>query len=279
MNWLIKLRILVYRAYFNSIGLLNKNASADQLIHLFSTPRSRVIRNKEVEILETAQSEHIVHKGEKIKLYAWGEGEKYILLCHGWESNAGSLGAYVEPLLSRGYKIISYDGPAHGASQGKKANLIAFKEIAEKIIAEIGLPHAAIGHSLGANVIIMLAYQQKIKIPKVVLISPFNQLRAIYLGFKDILKIPESIYGIMLDKSSERFNVDVRNLEFGKLGDDSELENILILHDKDDKITPFSHSATMDKRWEKAVLETIEGSGHYKILWNEQAIDRALKFI
>lgn len=276
---ILKFRILLLRLYYNSIGILRKESSANELLRLFSTPRSRVIRQKEIEILEKASTEEMDFEGQKIKLYQWGTGDQYILLCHGWESNAGSLGAYVEPLRNAGYSLISYDGPAHGESEGSQTNLIDFKKIAMRIIENKGMPDAAIGHSLGANMIILLSYEEQLRIPKVVLISPFNQLRAIYLGFKDILRIPESIYSIMLDKVSKRFNYNVREMEFGKVGQDSPLENILIMHDKKDRITPFSHSHSMDRRWENAELKEIEGSGHYKILWNENSLKAGLEFL
>lgn len=276
---LLKIRIVLLRLYYNSFGLLVKDKSAEELIQLFTTPRSRVIRQKEVEILSNAKRSELLHKGEKVILYSWGEGEKYVLLCHGWESNAGSLGAFVQPLTERGYQVIAYDSLAHGESEGKHANMVVFKEIASTLLKEKGVPEIAIGHSLGANVIILLAKEERLKIPNVILISPFNQIRAVFLGFKSIVKIPDSIYSIMLDKISDRFNYNIREMEFGKVGHDSELENILIMHDKGDKITPFSHSATMAKRWERAQLEEIEGSGHYKILWNENAIAKALEFI
>ncbi len=276
---LLKIRILFLRLYFNSIGLLNKDRSADKLIHLFTTPRARVSRKKEHEILDRSRKTHLKFDGKEVCLYEWGQGERVAMLFHGWESNAGSLGAYVEPLVSLGYHVLAYDSLAHGKSEGKQANMIVFKEIARKIIQEKGIPEIAIGHSLGANVILLLASEEKLQIPKVVLISPFNQMKAIFLGFRSILKIPESIYSVMLDKASKRFNYNIREMEFGKVGANSPLNSVLIMHDKNDKITPFSHSANMSKRWGLAELKPIEGSGHYKILWNESALDTALNFI
>jgi len=275
----IKIRILFLRLYYNSFGLLRRNRSADELIQLFTTPRSRVIRRKETVVLENANTDQIVYKDQKVRLYQWGSGEEYVLLCHGWESNAGSLGAFVEPLVERGYTVIAYDSLAHGESEGKQSNMIVFKEIAKAIIEEKGKPKIAIGHSMGANVIVLLAKEEALDISKVILISPFNQLRAIFLGFKDILKIPEAIYSIMLDKVSDRFNYDVREMEFGLVGHESPLSNILIMHDRNDKITPFSHSHTMAKRWKKAKLMPIEGSGHYKILWYRDTLEHSFDFI
>ena len=275
----LKLRILFLRFYYNSLGLMRRQRSAEELINLFTTPRSRVIRQKETEVLEKATTDHIDFQGNKVKLYSWGSGDEYILLCHGWESNAGSLGAFVEPLVERGYKVIAYDSLAHGESEGRQSNMIIFKEIAKSIIRKLGKPKAAIGHSLGANVIVLLAKEEELDISKVILISPFNQLKAIFLGFKDILRIPGPIYSVMLDKVSERFNYNVREMEFGLVGHESPLQDILIMHDRDDKITPFSHSHTMAKRWKRAKLLPLEGSGHYKILWHQETLDRSFDFI
>jgi pimeloyl-ACP methyl ester carboxylesterase len=276
---LLKLRILLLRFYYNSFGLLRRQRSAEELIKLFTTPRSRVIRQKEIEILNNANTDLIDFQGHKVKLYEWGDGEEYILLCHGWESNAGSLGAFVEPLVKRGYRVVAYDSLAHGKSEGQQSNMIIFKEIAKSILDKLGKPKVAIGHSLGANVIVLLAKEEAIDIPKVILISPFNQLRAIFLGFKDILKIPEPIYSVMLDQVSYRFNYDVREMEFGIVGHESPLKDILIMHDRADKITPFSHSHTMAKRWKKAKLLPLEGSGHYKILWHPDTLEHSFRFI
>ena len=278
-SMLIKLRILLLRLYYQSFGLLRKQQSAEELITLFTTPRSRVIRKKEIEVLKKAASETIDFQGQKVKVYQWGAGEAYVLLCHGWESNAGSLGAFVEPLLERGYRVIAYDSLAHGESEGQQSNMVVFKEIAKHLIEKMGTPKMAIGHSMGANVILLLAHEESIALSKVILISPFNQLRAIFRGFKDILQIPDSIYSIMLDKVSHRFNYNVRKMEFGKVGEQSPLEEVLIMHDRDDKITPFSHSLTMAKRWKRAQLIPIEGSGHYKILWYGTTLQNGLEFL
>lgn len=256
-----------------------KERSANELIHLFSTPRARVSREKEEEILNNAEQTVLHFEGKEVKLYSWGKADRYVLLCHGWESNAGSLGAYVDPLCEMGFQVIAYDSLAHGKSEGSQSSLIVFKDIAKQIIEKKGVPEIAIGHSLGANVIILLSSEENLKIPKTILISPFNQMKAIFLGFKDILKIPDSIYGVMIEKASKRFNYNVREMEFGKVGESSPLEKILVLHDIDDKITPFSHSATMAKRWTKIDLQEVKGSGHYKILWDKTALQKGLEFI
>jgi hypothetical protein len=71
-----KLQIKLLQYYFNSFGLLNKKQSAKKLLKLFSTPRSRVIREKEVEVLKQAHQSTFRFEGEKIKTYSWGNGKQ-----------------------------------------------------------------------------------------------------------------------------------------------------------------------------------------------------------
>ena len=272
------LRILYYRIYFNSIGRIFPKSSAKILLDLFSTPRSRVIRKMEIEILNKAKVIDIKFNKSIVKLYQWGEGDKYILLSHGWESNAGSLGAFVNPFLEKGFKVISFDSPAHGSSEGTKANMLIFKELVYVIIEKFGLPEVTIGHSLGANVLILLSYQNNIEFKKTILISPFNQMNSIFKGFQNIVKFPNSLYNKMIDLAEERIDIQLRDLEFGELGNQTSLNEVLLMHDKGDKITPVSHSESMNQQWEKLKFIPIEGSGHYKILWNKEVIQNAVDF-
>src|SRR5690554_424897 len=157
MNIGASISIKALQLYFNTIGRIFENKAAKQLLRLFSTPRSKVIRKKEIEILAEAKQKTITIDGHQIATYQWGNGNKSALLCHGWESNAGSLGAFVPLLLKMGYKVISYDGPAHGKSGGESANLFEFTKVAYTINKQFGPATVFIGHSLGADVVMLLS--------------------------------------------------------------------------------------------------------------------------
>ena len=274
-----KLQIKLLQYYFNSLGLLWKKQSAKELLKLFSTPRSRVIREKEVEVLQKAKVEAILLDKERINIYQWGAGEKKVLLCHGWESNAGSLGAFVEPLNQLGYTVIAYDGPAHGSSEGKRASLLSFTEVANEVVNRFEGIEIAIGHSLGANVVMLLSENKKVPFKKTVLISPVNKIQTVFDGFKNIFKIPDEIHNEMIALINKQSNYEVNQLEFSQVAQRSAIEKALIMHDVDDKITAFWHSESLSKDWENAELFPIEGSGHYKILWHPKTLQKTLKFI
>lgn len=274
-----KLQIKLLQLYFNSVGLMFKKKSAKQLLKLFSTPRSRVIRDKEIDILKQAHQSTFRFEGERIKTYSWGNGSKLALLCHGWESNGGSLGAFVEPLIQAGFSVIAYDGPAHGSSEGKQASLLTFKSVASEVIQRYGQPEVAIGHSLGANVVMLLSQSEQIEFKKSILISPVNKIQTVFEGFQQIFKIPDAIHEEMLELINRRSNYQVNQLHFSQVAKESAILEALIMHDRDDQITAFWHSESLNDAWDKAKLVPIEGSGHYKILWHPKTLQSALQFI
>jgi pimeloyl-ACP methyl ester carboxylesterase len=60
------------------------------------------------------------HKGRHIAMWTWGARSKEapaVLLAHGWGGHAAQMRAFAFPLLQAGYRVITYDQPAHGVSE------------------------------------------------------------------------------------------------------------------------------------------------------------------
>ena len=271
--------VYFFRCYFSTLGLLFQTIASKQLVKLFSTPRKRVIKSREEEILATARKDSIEVGKENIRTYDWGNGEKVVMLFHGWESNAGSLGAFVEPLLEKGYKVISFDAPAHGKSQGRRANLIYFKKTAKAMIEKYGVPDIAIGHSLGANTIIMTSFEEDVIFRKTILIAPLNRLMSVFEEMKAILKLTDKLFGRFIDQFSLVSGYSLRPFYFHNYGKESKLRDVLLLHDENDRITSFSHAIEMAKNWNAIRLKKITGSGHYKILWSEEVLESVMQYV
>ena len=273
--------VLIYsfRFYFNTIGRVFQQIAAKQLIRLFSSPVNRIVRVKENEILQLANKEEIEVEGSRVNVYLWGEEGSIVMLFHGWQSNAGSLGAFVNPLLEKGFRVLAFDAPAHGKSGGKRANLIYFKKTAEKLLDQYGLPEIVIGHSLGANTIIVSAYEQQIAFNKVILISPLNRLMSVFEEMRALLWIPNSLFRRFVDSFGEWAGYPFWDFYFHDFAKKSPLKEVLILHDINDRVTSFSHAKEMKEKWQVPTLKGIEGSGHYKILWDSKVLGYVLDFI
>ena len=271
--------VKVFRVYFNSAAHFYPSASAKQLISLFSKPRVRVLRAREVEVLDKAEKSFLKFGKEEIKVYQWGEGEKLAMLFHGWESNAGSLGAFVDPLLEKGYRIIAFDAPAHGGSKGKYSNLVYFKKTANEMMHKYGIPNVAIGHSLGACAIIMCAYEDNLHFERTILLAPLNRLMSVFEEYQNILKIPEKLFQSFLSHFEDFAGYSFQSFYFHNYGKQTTLNKVLLFHDEEDKITNFSHALNFEQNWDAIQLEPIRETGHYRVLWDAGMITKSMDYI
>lgn len=69
---------------------------------------------------------------------------------HGWGGRAEQLGAFVAPLVSRGFRAITVDGPGHGASAGRRSSGVEIARGLADVVAQLGPARGVIAHSLGA---------------------------------------------------------------------------------------------------------------------------------
>ena len=270
--------IRVFRIYFNTAAHLFPSTSAKQLMNIFSKPRVRVLRTRELEMLNKAEKSFLKFGTEEIKVYEWAEGEKVAMLFHGWESNAGSLGAFIEPLVAKGYRVVAFDAPAHGGSKGKKSNLVYFKGAAKEMIHKYGVPNLAIGHSLGACAIIMCAYEENLNFEKTILLAPLNRLMSVFEEFQKILKIPEKLFQPFLSHFEDFAGYSFESFYFHNYGKQTNLEKVLLFHDEEDKIISFSHARDFEKNWESVRLESVR-EGHYRVLWDDEMIKKSMNYI
>src|SRR5262249_35923574 len=77
-------------------------------------PRSRR-PDTELTLLSTARARPLFVGGRHIEVWLWGSGPT-VLLVHGWGGRGAQLGAFVEPLVTRGFSVVTFDAPGHGAS-------------------------------------------------------------------------------------------------------------------------------------------------------------------
>ena len=279
MSQKVPLIITFFRIYFNSIALLFPKTSAKHLVNIFSKPRARVLRIREIEVLKQAKKSFLNYDEEEIKVYQWGEGEKLAMLFHGWESNAGSLGAFIDPLIEKGYRVVAFDAPAHGGSKGKYSNLVYFKKAAKEMIHTYGVPSVAVGHSLGACAIIMCAYEENLHFNKTILVAPLDRLMSVFEEYQQILKIPKKLFHPFLDQFEKFTGYSFRSFFFHAYGNQTKLDKVLLFHDEGDKVTSFSHAIDLERNWEAVQLEVIRDTGHYRILWDELMLLKSINYI
>lgn len=74
------------------------------------------------------------HGSRTIPVYSWGQGP-VILGVHGWAGAGIQFGAWVDPLVEAGYRVVLFDAPAHGRAQGESTDLFEMADVTARVAA------------------------------------------------------------------------------------------------------------------------------------------------
>lgn len=267
--------------YFQTIGRLLPKRSAWRAYQIFSAPRRRARHHQSDAILESAKISELRYKHNTLKLYEWGEGSRTVLLAHGWESRGTALRMYVPPLLAHGFRVVAFDAPAHGDSDGTWNNLPHNAGAVTAIIQHFGGIEAAIAHSFGCSSIIFAQQfiDSNIDIRRLVFLAAPNPVRTIVNEYFDMIKLPNAIR-VQFEKLIKKFaDVNIDDLDIAKAANKVKVEKLLLIHDKNDPITSFEAARRIANTWDNAILLGTEGYGHFRIAKNPDVIARIVSFI
>ncbi len=248
---------------------------------LFTTPFHSNRRDIEHKMLESAER-FLIPMGNNRKLsgYRWGnKTDPVILLVHGWTATATCFVNFIDPLLEKGYQVISYDAIAHGETSGVSVSLTEWADTVIAVMKNVGKVHCIIGHSLGAGAIV-IASTLKLETDKIVLISPVTDIAKVTDQFAKTLSIPKRIMEKMHQYAWKKYYNSAS--KFGSNWDevfDSEFKvPTLIIHDTNDKEIDISNSEKLAKQWFWAEFMKTKRLGHRRILLNPDVITTTLNF-
>jgi pimeloyl-ACP methyl ester carboxylesterase len=246
---------------------------------LFLTPpRSRDAAATALDLVD-ARSTFLAHKGRAIATWRWGSRDApAVLLAHGWGGHAAQMRAFVFPLLSAGYRVIAYDQPAHGVSEGRLTGLPDFADVLAEVAAYHGDVVGVIGHSLGCAAAALALAGGKVRLQSAVLVSPPADMVGYSRRFARWHWMPEAVRRAMQAAIEERYGVlweslDVRRLAAGIVA------RALVIHDRDDRLVPWTQGAQVASHWPGARLLSTDGLGHRRILEDEFVTRAAADFV
>ena len=264
---------------FSASALLFPELAGAWAERLFLTPpRPRDAAASALDLID-ARNSYIEHKRRMISTWRWGSRDApAVLLAHGWGGNAAQMRAFVFPLLQAGYRVIAYDQPAHGVSEGRLTGLPDFADVMAEVAAYHGGVRAVIGHSLGAAAAAVSLSSGKTSFAKVVLVSPPSDLEGYSRRFARWYWIPETVRNAMQKAIEERYGVRWEDLEVPRVAPRMTAQ-ALVIHDRDDRMMPWAHGASVARHWPGARLLSTEGLGHRRILADERVTQAAAQFI
>jgi pimeloyl-ACP methyl ester carboxylesterase len=241
------------------------------------TPISARARDRHAGWLAEATPISLNMDGRRLAGYRAGDGPT-VLLVHGWSDRAASLGAFVGPLVERGFTVAGIDLPGHGDSPGGRTNAFAMAETLRGIERELGGVDAIIAHSIGALVTI-LELGNDLDARAVALIAPLVRADRAVEHFAGQLRLSHRARRALRTDIESRFGSDV----WDQLAADLIAPQIdvpaLIVHDESDPETEWSDSSLLAEAWPGARLVTTQGLGHYRVVRDENVVDEISNFI
>jgi pimeloyl-ACP methyl ester carboxylesterase len=245
-------------------------------IRLFCTPPRHEPTAREREALTTARPMAVRVGDRRIQAWVWGDGPA-VLLVHGWGGRGTQLAAFVPPLVAAGRSVVAFDAPAHGASAGRRASLLDFRDAVRAVAARAAPVHGVIAHSLGAAAT-TLALGDGLAIGRVVFLAPAADPVAYFRRFLRALGLPPAAHPAVEAAFERRYLFRWRNLSVPALAR-TLTAPLLIVHDRLDREVVWEDGAAIAAAWPGALLHTTDGLGHRKILRDASVIVRAIAFL
>jgi pimeloyl-ACP methyl ester carboxylesterase len=264
---------------FAASALLFPELAGSLAERLFLTPpRPRDAAATALDLID-ARSGMVEHKGRHIATWRWGSSDApAVLLAHGWGGNAAQMRAFVFPLLSARFRVIAYDQPAHGVSEGRLTGLPDFADVLTEVAWHYGDVRAVIGHSLGATAAALAIAQKKVDLRRIVLVSPPADLVGYSRRFARWHWIPEPVRDAMQAAIEERYGLRWSELELQRLAPRLEAQ-ALVIHDRGDRVVPWKQGEQFARHWRGARLMSTEGLGHGRILQDDAVTQAAADFV
>lgn len=244
--------------------------------HIFRTPPPRRSRPSEDDALLFADPIDVRMGSEVVPTWSFGEGPAVVLV-HGWGGRGMQLRSFVEPLVRRGYRVVLFDGPGHGASRTARSSLPEVAAATRAVLEATGHVHAIIAHSMGAPAA-LLATEAGPRPKRLALLAPPATVTDVTARFARFLGLPDPVR-LGLERALERRFLrpmsDLESLPIVR----GRAEPVLVVHDREDREVPFEDGASLAHAARVGHLHVTSGLGHNRILRDESVVDTVVDFV
>jgi pimeloyl-ACP methyl ester carboxylesterase len=256
-----------------------KTKAQQKLIDDWYTVTKRPFSDRDLQNLASAKNSTFNFGEAEIALSQWGDPQApLVFLIHGWGGHRAQLASFVPPLLNAGYRVLSFDAPAHGDSPGSQTDGFEIAQVILALVEKIGNPYAVIAHSLG-TMATNVALQSKLQPERIVLTGPIRRMSDVLDTFIRMHDLNDDSADVITQDVIDRFGDDVWDIT----SLDKQLPKLdvpaLIIHDRQDDVIPYLSGAAIARAWKSARLFTTKGLGHRLILQSEEVINEVVSFI
>lgn len=271
------MQLKFFRFLFSLLNALSPALASRLALALFYAPRKFAAANWEKSGIALGKETQLNFDNEQLAATVWEGAGPTVLLVHGWQGRRSQMAKIALKLSAQGYRVITFDGPAHGSSAKKRTTLVEFSEAVQSAAEQFGPLHAIVGHSFGAAAT-AIAVRKGVKAERMVLIScPFS-LRHVVGGFAKIVGLPSRSHEKMYPLMAQLHRCAEDQLSFENIGPDLNTP-CLMIHDANDQYIPLTDGEMVSRTIKGAQLVRTKGLGHMRILQDETVVERVTSFV
>ncbi|MDJ1137121.1 alpha/beta fold hydrolase [Streptomyces iconiensis] len=270
-------------ALLNAVGALAPAPAGDLTFLLFRRPllRGKVLPAEQA-VHDRAGRDELLVDGERVVTYRWGDGERPVLMLHGWRSRASRFAAFVPRLEALGLSPVSFDAPGHGDSGGSATTILRNVEVARRLQDRYGAFHSVLAHSFGVTCA-YLALREGVRAERLVAVSGVSHFGFLVEEFGRRLALTPRLGDGLRTRVEERLFPEVDDLwsRFDGTWRPAEIGvPTLLIHDEDDPTVPLRQAHRLrTAHAPHAELTVTTGLGHRRILAAPAVLAGALGFL
>lgn len=236
---------------------------------------------REITYLTTAERHTFTTRGGAVVAWEWGAGSganrPLVALVHGWGGHGAQLGAFAQPLVEAGFRVLTFDSLGHGESAGDETHVPLVAQTLVELAAQSGPFHALIGHSMGAAAAAMYSTDHAAPRGLVLLAPPLSQLERV-TRVANRLQLTDDVRAVFFSEIVRRTGKQFAEVDMCVAARRAPCP-LLVLHDPADPDASFAGAEQIVALWQGARLVPCPGRGHYRILTTPDIVRQAVEFI
>lgn len=225
-------------------------------------------------------SARVSRNGDVVR-YEWGDGDRVVLLVHGWRSRASRFAAIGEALVERGYTVVSFDARGNGSSDGTRTHALEYADEIAALGERYGRFDAVIAHSLGA-VATFVAARRGLRASRLVTVGAPYDFRSVIRTFANAVGMPGPATRSLerrVARWARPLGVDVWREIVTEL-DPADYRPLLVVHDSGDREAPLEQAMLIAESHTGPVETLItDGLGHNRVLSDPAVVARIAAFV
>ena len=224
----------------------------------------------------------------RVAYWSWGETAWPLVVClHGWGGRGTQWSLVASALLERGLRVVVMDAPAHGASDGDRASMPAFRNALLRVLDSAGPPHALVGHSLGGLAVLAAIASRAsagvASLPRAVSIGAPSSIDRPMSRFLRRHEASAEVHAAMIAQLERRWRFRWHDMNTASLASQAATGGgspLLVVHAEDDEQVLVIESEGLTADWPGATRWLAPaGSGHVRILRVPEVIAKITDFI